>query len=109
MSKLLSWAVGFGAAVLLVAGILAILYYVYKPEPLAPQTYTVYPIEPDKPIKTMGKKIATKATNTLAMPEFKAEKVEEKMTVKVAKKPVVNDPFTAEFEARLSEFERKIP
>ena len=112
LAKFKSYAIGFGAAVLLVALLLSVLYLWKGSEAaLAPQTeptMTIYPLPQvtakalaQKRAKVATEKIATQSINTPAMPSFEAGK-------QPVKKPQIDDGFTTELDKQVLNLESKL-
>ena len=106
LAKFKSYAIGFGAAVLLVALLLSVLYLWKGSEAaLAPQTeptMTVYPLPqtPSKVVKPAIKKEAAKAVNKPIIPDVGIP-ITDKKTVKPT------EPLN-QFERDLANFESKL-
>lgn len=101
-TKFRDYAIGFGAALLVVGAIVAAIAY-FAPS-LAPQTeptITVYPLPQtqSKVVKPAIKKEAAKAVNKSAASD---------MGNPISQKPKPAEPLT-QFDRDLAEFERKIP
>jgi hypothetical protein len=112
-AKFKSYAIGFGAAALVVALLLSALYLWKGSEAaLTPQTELVtMTIEPipqvtakapaQQRVKVAAEKIAAQAVNTPATASFDIEK-------QPVKKPRIDDGFTAEFDKQVLNFESKL-
>jgi hypothetical protein len=101
-AKFKSYAIGFGAAVLVVALLLSVLYLWKGSEAaLAPQTeiMTIEPIAPTKQFVEPNKKVVKPA---------KAVKNPTISKIDTVQKPKPAEPLT-QFDRDLAEFERKIP
>ena len=113
-AKFKSYAIGFGAAVLVVALLLSVLYLWKGSEAaLAPQTeptMTVYPLPQNqakdqfvKPNKKVDKPVQ-KANPLPHVPENNFGNIEKQSV----KKPRIDDGFTAEFDKQVLNFESKL-
>lgn len=110
-AKFKSYAIGFGAAVLVVALLLSVLYLWKGSEAaIAPQTeptMTVYPL-PQNQAKDQFVKTNKKVTQAVKKSEVKPTVNEMETVGKPIVQPRIDDGFTAEFDRDLSKFETNL-
>ena len=101
LARFKNYAIGFGAALILVGGIIGSIVY-FMP-PLAPQTEPTITIEPIVPAVTQKSKAAAKLSSRPA--DAAAPVVKESLTTE---KPQIDDGFTTELDKQVLNLESKL-